>query len=458
MLKRLYAIVLVCLGLVPTVLGAFAETPSPKAEPSAAPRPTPSWVTVDIGIIGPASEDVLSSAMKMVKERNAQGLVVRLDTPGGALDSTRNMVKEIMGASFPVVVWVGPAGSRAGSAGAFITLAAHVAAMAPGTNIGASHPVEGSGQDVPGKEMERKVTNDTVAFIESIAKERKRNVDMARSFVVTSVSITDGEALDHKVIDLLAKDVPELLDKIDQREVEVAPTAARDRVKVKIDSAHAQLLPYEKTLRQRLFEIVANPNVFYLLFMAGLLGLGYELTHPGVIFPGVAGGICLILALIAMSVLPVSYGAIALILVGIALLIGEAFMPSFGALGVGGLVAFVLGSLFLVDPRDESGLRVSWYTIAPTVLVVGGGFLALGFIVLRATRSPVKSGREGMIGESASVIDDFDGTRGQVRAAGGIWSARFVPQVEDERLRAGDDVRVVAIDGLVLTVEKTRRS
>lgn len=406
------------------------------------------WLEVDVGIIGVASEDILTSAMEKVKAEGHAGLIVKLDTPGGALENTRNMVKLILAAPFPVVVWVGPAGSRAGSAGAFITLAANVAAMAPGTNIGAAHPVEATGQNVGGdqsSELNRKITNDTIAFMESICNTRGRNVDMGTSFVATSVSITDKEALENKVIDVVAKDVAELMEKIDGRVVTVQPGNAS----VKLATKGAPRVAFAKSLRQKVLEVLSNPNLFYLLFMAGLAGLGYELTHPGMIFPGVVGAICLILALIAQSVLPVSYGAAALIVAGIVMLVAEIYLPSFGVLGVGGLVAIVLGSVFLVDPANESGLRVSLSVILPGVLTVAGGFLVLGYLVVRAKRQPLQSGSEALVGEHGTVLADFEGGKGQIRVGGTIWNANAEGPVA-----RGDKVRVVAVKNLELDVLK----
>ncbi len=421
-------------------LSAFGE-PDPE-------ETTGAWTIVDIGLIGAASEDILSAAMDKVKTEGHAGLIVKLDTPGGALENTRNMVKLMLAAPFPVVVWVGPSGSRAGSAGAFITLAANVAAMAPGTNIGASHPVEGNGENVGGdkdSEMNRKVTNDTVAFMESICNTRGRNVDMGVSFVATSVSVTDKEALDNKVIDLIAKDLPDLMDKIDGRVVTVQPGNAA----VKLATKGAPRITYAKSLRQKLLEILSNPNLFYLLFMAGLAGLGYELTHPGMLFPGVVGAICLILALIAQSVLPVSYGAAALIVAGIIMLVAEAYLPSFGVLGVGGLVAIVLGSIFLVDPSNESGLRVSLYAILPGVVTVGAGFAALSYLAVRAKRAPLQSGNETMIGEFGTALADFATGKGQIKLGGTIWTANASGPVV-----RGDRVRVLAVTNLELDVRK----
>lgn len=413
------------------------------------------WLTVEIGIIGPSSEDILESAMHEVTVKKYDGLLIVLDTPGGSLESTRKMVKSIMAFSTPVVVWVGPSGSRAGSAGAFITLAGHIAAMAPGTNIGAAHPVEADGKDVGGggkdgggsKDIKQKVVNDTVAFIESIAKTRGRNEEMARSFVVMSVSITDEEALQHKVIDVIAKDKEALFKAIDGKEVQL-----QSGDKITLATADAKLETFQKTFRQKLLEILSNPNFFYLLFMAGIIGIGFELTHPGVIFPGVAGTICLILALIATSVLPISYGAAALVLLGIGLMVAEIFVSSFGVMGIGGLVAFVLGSVFLVDPANEQGLRISWYTIAPGTVAIGVAILIIGYLVLRSTTAKVVTGKESLIGDVAEVLEDFVDGHGTVRVAGEIWQA--VAKSNGELIKKSHQVKIVNVQDLKLYIER----
>jgi membrane-bound serine protease (ClpP class) len=405
------------------------------------------WLHTKIGIIGASSQDILESSMKEVETGSFAGLLLELDTPGGALENTRKMVKTMMASKVPIVVWVGPAGSHAGSAGAFITLAAHVASMAPGTNIGAAHPIQASGKDIDNEEAQRKVMNDTVAFIESVAESRGRNVEMARSFVATSVAITAEEALKHKVVDYVEPTIDDLFNKIDGKEI-----ALQSGAKVTLATTNVELIEFEPSLRQKALEILSNPNLFYLLFMAGLIGLGYELTHPGMLFPGIAGAICLILAFIAMSILPVSLGAIALIIVGVGLLIAEAFVPSFGILGISGFAAFVLGSVFLVDPSNQQGLRISLWTILPSSIFVGGAFLALGFLVLRSTNAPLLSGAEGMVGQIGRALADFDGPAGQIRVAGAIWKA----EVSGDSLpKEGDTVKVEHVNGLVLKVSKT---
>ena len=410
-----------------------------------------SWLVVDIGIIGVASQDILETSLQQTQADKHSGLLIRLDTPGGSLDSTRSMVKSIMASQVPVVVWVGPSGSRAASAGSFITLAAHVAAMAPGTNIGAAHPVSLTGDGENDSEIKRKAENDTEAFMESIAQTRQRNIEMARSFVTTSVSITAEQAKEHQVIDVIAKDINDLLSQIHGREVMLDSLQ-----KIVLDTHNAQLVVFEKSYRQLLLEILSNPNFFYLLFLCGLIGLGYELTHPGLILPGVAGAISLILALVATSVLPIHFGALALMLTGIVFLVAEAFIPSFGALGIGGFLAFVLGSIFLVDPMNVEGLRISLFTIIPGALVIGATFFGLGYLVFRSLNSRVQSGAEALVGVDCVVLEDFVNDRGQVRAQGAIWSASLVSPLEEgqEPIRKNDVLRVVRRQDLMLVVAR----
>ena len=405
------------------------------------------WLVVDIGIIGTASEEILEQALEEAGERGLDGVIIQLDTPGGALENTRGMVKTMMASEITVAVYVGPAGSRAGSAGAFITIAGHVAAMAPGTNIGAAHPVQASGKDVEEGEIERKVMNDTLAFIESIAKERGRNIEMARSFVATSVSITADEAIEHNIADFIATDIDDMLEQMDGREITLKSGTKRT-----LQTQNAVIVTYEKSLRQKLLEIISNPNLFYLLFMAGMVGIGYELSNPGMFFPGVIGGICLILALMATSVLPVNWAGFALILLGIGLLVAEAFVPSFGILGIGGIAAFVFGSIFLFDPAKTGGLKIDPIVIGSTVLTVGGLFFFFGYLVVKSERAPITSGIEGMAGQHGNAIADFVDGSGQIRVSGSIWRATV--DSSDIEIKSGETVEVHRVDGLTLHVRK----
>ena len=402
------------------------------------------WLTVELGIVGVGSEASLEGALAETLKGGYEGLFIILDTPGGALESTRHMVKAIMAAKVPVVVWVGPGGARAASAGAFLTLSGHIAAMAPGTNIGAAHPVQASGEDIDKGDMGKKVENDTVAFMESIATKRSRDPIMARSFVVNSLSVTAEEALEGKVIDLIAPSAKEVLDQIQGREVTLDGGAT-----IKLATKDVTLVAYEKNLKEEFLEILNNPNLFYLLFIAGLLGIGFELTHPGSLVPGVVGAICLILALIATSVLPISFGAMVLIVASIGFMVAEAYLPSFGILGIGGLVAFVVGSFLLVDPEGQQGLGVHWTTIMPTALGVGGYALGVGYLVFRSDRSKVQSGADGLIGQRCLVVE-FSQQTGQVKLDGELWKAELV---DEATVGPGDHLEVVGRTGLVLQVK-----
>ncbi|MBP9706119.1 MAG: nodulation protein NfeD [Oligoflexales bacterium] len=421
------------------------------------------WLKVDIGIIGSASVNILESALKHVSDKNYAGLIIVLDTPGGQLESTRKMVKSIIAADFPIVVWIGPGGAHAGSAGAFITVAANIAAMAPATNIGAAHPIQATGQNIGSNEskseskLEEKVLNDTVSFMESIAELRNRNVEMARSFVTTSISITATEALEHKIIDFIAPDLRTLMQNIHGLKVELknSPDSLKPQNirEVVLNTQSANIESFVPSFAQEILKILSNPNVFYLLFMAGIIGLGFELTHPGSIFPGVIGSICLLLALMATSVLPISFGAASLIFVGIALLVAEAFVPSFGVLGIGGFVAFVLGSIFLVDPNDQHGLRISLWTIAPSAVLIAASSIGIALLLLRSGTAKAQSGVESLIGKKAKIFRPFNGHEGRVLIEGEIWKARS--ELDLSGAKVSDEVLIDRIEGLTLVVKPT---
>tara|TARA_B100001094_G_C18126867_1_gene769998 strand:- start:216 stop:1523 length:1308 start_codon:yes stop_codon:yes gene_type:complete len=398
------------------------------------------WLEVDIGIVGAASDEILKEALEQAISDGYEGLLITLDTPGGALNSTRSMVKRMMSADIPVVVWVGPAGSRAGSAGAFLTLAAHVAAMAPGTNIGAAHPIQASGQDIEG-EAAKKVENDAVAFMDSIAEARGRNKEMAASFVINSVSITAKEALENKVIDLLAQDTNQLFTKLNGRVVTLGSGK-----EITLTTNSATRIQFEKNTRHQFLEILSDPNIFYLLFIGGIIGIVFELTHPGSIVPGVLGGIALVLAMIATSILPVSIGAMVLILISIAFMVAEIFVPSLGILGIGGFIGFVIGSVLLVDPDNAEGLRISWYSIVPgsAALLGFGGVLA--WLVIQSETNKVISGSESIIGLDGKAISDFSDGKGRILIQGENWIAI------GQDVKAGDVVRVTGRKGLELSV------
>lgn len=398
-------------------------------------------IVIDAGI-NPATADFIRESIADASRDGAQALIIELDTPGGLLDSTRSIVKDLLGAPVPVIVYVAPSGAGAASAGVFVTMAANIAAMAPGTNIGAAHPVGGQGENIDG-DMREKVENFTVSLSKTIAQERGRNVEWAEKAVRESVSITEQEALQLHVIDLVASNLDDLLRKLDGREVSVKGA------KLRLDVAGAEIVRKEMRLKQKLLNIIANPNVAYLLMMAGLLGLYVEFTHPGVFFPGVAGGICLLLGLTAMQVLPINYSGLALIGLGLALLISELFLPSFGVLGVGGIIAFVLGSLLLFD-TSASDLTVDRNIVYAAAATFGGFTLLVSYLVVRTQRSKPALGREGLIGEIGEVRQRIaEPPGGKILVHGEYWNA-----IADEPIEVGEQAEVTQVSGLRVKVRR----
>jgi len=400
-------------------------------------------VVVD-GTINPAVAGYLHDAIAHAAAAQAPALVVQLDTPGGLLTSMRAIVKDILTAPLPVIVWVAPSGAGAGSAGTFITLAAHVAAMAPGTNIGAAHPVTSGGEE-PAGALGEKIENFTATLSESIAQQRGRNVQWAEKAVRESVSATAEEAAKLGVVDFIARDLAELISRADGRKVDVG---GEKRVLALAKAVRAadgviRVVTVDMTPGQRVLNAIADPNIAYLLMMAGMLGLWVEFTHPGVVFPGVAGAICLLLGLTALHVLPVSTSGLALLLLGCALLLAEAFVPT-GILGAGGVAALLFGSLFLFDP--DTGVHVS-RSIVFTVSAVFAAFLLLIVtLVVRGQRRPIAVGAEAMIGEIGRARERL-APSGTVLVHGEYWTAD-----SDEPVDAGERVRVTAVQGLRLRV------
>jgi len=401
------------------------------------------------GPISPAVGDFVASAIERAHEHGAAALVIILDTPGGLLNSTKSIVKEFLAAPLPVLVYVSPGGASATSAGVFVTMAAHIAAMAPGTTIGAAHPVSGGGETIEG-DMRQKVENFTVSFVESIAQRRGRNVEWAEKAVRESVSITETEAVSKKVVDFIARDVADLLRQASGREVEIAGSKQR------LDFSHCVkadgeplIVDVPMTLRQRVLRLVTDPNIAYLLMMAGLLGLYFEFSNPGAVFPGVAGAICLLLALLAGQVLPINSTGVLLVLLGMAFLLAELFVPSFGVLGFGGIVALTLGSLFLYTPESE--LQVDRSLILATVVIFSIVLLAVVLLLWRDRRVRPRMGMEGMVGElgvSVTVVHET----GRVKVHGELWNA-----TSREPIDADKRVRVEAVRGLTLVVSEERQ-
>jgi membrane-bound serine protease (ClpP class) len=402
--------------------------------------PVVKWTEID-GVINPASARFLQRALDEAAAQKAEALLIELDTPGGLMDSMRDIIKGFFASEVPVIVYVAPSGSRAGSAGVFITLAANVAAMAPGTNIGAAHPVTMGAGESKDSTMTGKIVNDAVAFIRSIADKRHRNADWAESAVRQSASITETEALKKGVIDLIVSSRDSLLKIIDGREVDL-PSGAR-----KLHTAGAVLEEVSMTWRDRLLLIISDPNIAYVLMLLGIYGLFFELYNPGAIVPGVVGGICLILAFFAFQTLPVNIAGLLLIILAIILFLLEIKVTSYGILSIGGTISLILGSIMLIE-SPIPGLRVSLSVILPGAIGTALFFaLAVGLSV-RAQRRRPTTGMQGMVGETGEVIEALT-PRGKVKVRGEIWTA----QTSNLHIPVGTLVRVNSVKQLTLNVE-----
>jgi membrane-bound serine protease (ClpP class) len=406
--------------------------------PAASGQPV-SLIHID-GAITPVTVRLLGGAIERAQAEGSQALILQLDTPGGLERSMRSMVQSILNARIPVLVYVAPTGARAASAGVFITMAGHVAAMAPATNIGAAHPVAvGGGTD---KEMIKKVENDAAAFARTIAVDRGRNADWAEKAVRSSVSATEREAVKLRVVDLVAESVDDLLAKVNGRVVKTV------KGPVTLETKGAPVKRIEIRFRDRFLALITDPNIAYILMMIGMLGLFFELSNPGVIFPGVIGGISLILAFYAFQSLPINWAGLLLILFGIVLLIAEIKVVSHGILTIGAVISMVLGSVMLYD-APETGLRISWYVIIPTVGTTAGLFaFALSFGVRALYRRPT-TGSQGMVGEIGEAKSPLN-PEGQVLVQGELWRA----VAQDGPVAVGERVQVTAVNGLTLTVVK----
>jgi membrane-bound serine protease (ClpP class) len=424
-------------GRLAALLVLLAATAVPAAT-DAATAPV-STIQID-GVISPVTVRLVETALARAQAERAGALVILLDTPGGLERSMRLICQRLLNAETPVIVYVAPTGARAASAGVFITMAAHVAAMAPATNIGAAHPVAlGGGAD---KESMRKIENDAAAFVRTIAAERGRNADWAEKAVRQSVSVTEREALKLKIIDLVADSVADLLEKIDGRVVKT------NLGPVTLTTRGVAVIPVEVSLRDRFLNVITDPNVAYILMMLGVLGLFFELSNPGVIAPGVIGGICLILAFYAFQSLPINFAGLLLILLGVVLLLAEIKIVSHGVLAIGGVIALVLGSLMLFDAPEVR------FGISPWLLVTSVGVMASALLVTmaasaRALRRPPMLGAPSMIG-TTGVARGALAPDGQVQVGGELWRA----VAEGGHVEDAHPVRVVSIEGLTLRVVK----
>lgn len=390
----------------------------------------------------------LSIALEQAERGGADALLVELDTPGGSLDTTKDIVQAILGAPIPVIVYVTPSGAGATSAGTFVTLAAHVAAMAPGTTIGAAHPVSILPSDKPNETMEKKIENYAVSFIEAIASQRGRNVSWAAEAVRESASITAEKALEKKVIDVIAPSRQALMAAINDREVKVRDGAARLR------TADPEFHEIEMTREQQFYFFLSQPTVIFLLLVGGAAALYIEFTHPGVVAPGVVGAICLLLAAIGFSIVPVNLTGAALMGLGIILLLSEIFLPSFGALGVGGFLCLLAGSLLLFHTVEAPGLAVNRGVIGATAVGFASLLFVIGTLVAKSQRRPVATGREAMIGAVGTVRRRLEPS-GKVAVFGELWDAELRG---GGALEEGMEIEVVSFEGMRLVVSPRGRS
>ncbi|TVP52925.1 MAG: nodulation protein NfeD [Halomonas sp.] len=406
------------------------------------------------GAIGPATKDYFERGLSNARDMGSELIIVELNTPGGLVDTTRDMIREMLNSDIPVVMYVSPSGARAASAGTYLLYGSHVAAMAPATHLGSATPVQMDGggfggsnneeaEDAEGESerngnaMERKVMEDAVSFIRSLAERHDRNADWAEEAVREAVNLNANQALEQNVIDVVARDIDELLEQID------GMTVVMERGEHTLSTADLMVERFDPDWRTQLLSLITNPNIAYFLMIIGFYGLIFELSSPGSLFPGTIGVISLLLALFAFQVLPINYAGLALMLVGIALMVGEALMPSFGVLGAGGIVAFVLGSVMLMDAEY---LAISLPLIGGVALVSGSLMLwtLTRFATLRYR--PAHTGAEQILGEHAIALEDFD-TRGHVRLQGERWNA-----LSSVPVKKGDTLKVVRLEGLTVHV------
>ena len=393
------------------------------------------------GIINPATAKFITESIDQAVEQGGQCLIIQLDTPGGLMDSMRNIVKKILASPIPIIVYVAPSGARAASAGVFITMSAHIAVMAPGTHIGAAHPVTLGAEGKESKTMSEKVVNDAVSYAKTIAKTRRKNVDWAEKAVRKSVSVTEEEALKLNVIDFISPDIQDLLTKIDGRIVKF------DGVTRTLLTKGVQPRSIKMSWRYKLLDTISNPSIAYILLMLGIYGIFFELSNPGAILPGVVGGIFLILAFYALQMLPINFAGLALILFGILLFIAEIKVMSHGLLAIGGIISLFLGSLMLIESPTEY-MRISLSVIIPAVLVSAAFFMFAITKAIKARLTKPTTGMEGLIGETGTVSTPI-APEGKVSIHGEFWNA-----ISDQNIEKGEKVQVIGVTNLILKVKK----
>ena len=397
-----------------------------------------------ITIQGPITPVVLKyirDSIDHAEKSQAECLIIQMDTPGGLMESTFSIDKKIISARVPVVVYISPSGGRAASAGVYITYASHIAAMAPSTNIGSAHPVTMQGGSDSSQVMMEKITNDAIAHIKGLAERQGRNVEWAIQAVEKSVSITATEALQKGVVDIIADDMEDLINQLEGRKVNLA------KGEIVLSVKNSEIVSYPMSWQYKILDKIANPNIAYLLMLAGIMGIFFELQNPGALFPGILGGISLILAFFAMQVLPINAAGILLIILAIIFFILEIKIPSYGLLTIGGIVSMILGSLMLFKSPD---INVSLWIIIPSVLFIALFFLFAVSMGLHAQRRKAVTGAKGIIGEKGIVVKMLN-PEGQVEVHGEIWKAE-----SEEKLKKGVKVEVTGIDGLIIKVRRLK--
>ncbi|WP_457643278.1 NfeD family protein [Persephonella sp.] len=393
--------------------------------------------------VSPVMADYIKRVVEKAEKENAKLVVIRLDTPGGLESAMRDVVKTIMNTHIPVAVYVAPAGARAASAGAIITISADIAVMAPSTNIGSASPVQMTGREMD-ETMKRKIVNDMVAFVRSIAKEKGRNPEVVEKMITQSLNLSAEEALKKGVIDFIASDINQLIEKVSGKEIK------KKNAVIKIDLKKDEKIVYvEKDFREKLLTILANPTLAYLLLMIGFYGIFFELYNPGSVIPGVIGAISILLALYALNAIDVNWLGVLLIMLGILFFILELITPTFGALAVSGVIALLIGSIILIDPHSPYG-DIPLKVIVPVVLFSSAFFLAVAYLGLKAQTRKTATGKEGMIGKRGTAETDID-PKGKVFVEGELWDA-----YSDEPIKKGDEVEIVAVEGLRLKVRKAQ--